>query len=92
MPQRFKINRAGIRRLLKSRGAQEATDRKAAQAAAFAIAIAPVASGDYRRSIEPLAAPTASRARSEVRAGVPYALVVEARENVLAKALNAVRE
>jgi hypothetical protein len=92
MPQRFKINHAGIARILKGKDAQAATDAKARQAAAFARSIAPVRSGDYQASIDVAQAPTPNRARSVVRAQVPYALAVEARDNVLAKALNSVRE
>ena len=92
MPKAFKVNSSAIRKLLRSPGAQRATDMKAAQVAAIAQSIAPVASGDYRASITPKADPTPNRARSEVRSDVDYALIVEARDHVLLRALNAVRE
>lgn len=87
MARSFRSNSAGWSKVLRGRGAQDATDTAAELAAARARAAAPVNTGAYRDSIHVVEAPTPNRARSEVRADVPHATLVEARDNTLGRSL-----
>lgn len=88
---RVKLDKAGMRELLRSREVQTEMHRKAERAADAARTIAPEVSGDYIASIEPVDDPASDRARSRVVAHVPYALEVEARHRVLGRALDAAK-
>lgn len=87
MASTFKSNSAGWRKVLRSDQAQAATNQVAERKAAVARSIARVDTGAYRDSIHVEEAPTNNRARSVVVADVPYALVLEAKDNTLGKAL-----
>lgn len=87
MASSFKSNSAGWRRVLKSPGAQAATNTEAEQVAARARASARVDTGAYRDGIHVEQDPTPNRARSVVLSSVNYDAYVEARDNTLGKAL-----
>jgi len=81
----FRVN-PNARRLL-NRQLQEHTDSLAEKKANAAQQIAPVDTGDYQASIHAEPDP-ADKARTLVVAGTDHWPFVEARENVLGKALN----
>lgn len=87
MASSFRPNRAGWRTLMRSQGVQGATDSAAERRAAVARDIAPVKTGRYRASVHAEPDPTANGARSLVVADVDYAIFVEARDNVLGRAI-----
>lgn len=81
MGSSFKLNRGAQRKIEKQ--AKPARDRKAADIARTARADAPVLTGAYRDSITVESDDDESR----VVTGVSYALRIEARHNVLARAM-----
>lgn len=88
----YRSNSAGWRRLLRSRGAQDATNTAAERVAARGKANAHVATGAYRDGIHTEEDPTPNRARTIVTSDVPYAAFVEARDNTLLRSLGEGRQ
>lgn len=85
---RVDLDPAGMADLLKSSDVAAEMRRRADKALAAAQADAPVVSGAYRNSLTVEDAVT-DRAGARVIADVPYANRVEAKNGVLAKALDA---
>ena len=85
MARHFIANRSAQRSI--ERRAKVARDRKAAEINVTAKLIAPVATGHYRDSLHV----ESDESESRVVADVDYWNFVEARDNVLARALNARR-
>jgi hypothetical protein len=84
---RIVINHAGMSELLKSDGVRALLRDKAEAVASRARSSAPVASGEYRDSIDVVSA-TTDRAVERVVATAPHALIVEAKTGNLARALD----
>lgn len=84
----YTSNSAGWRKVLRSQGAQGATNAAAEQRAAVARSIAPVRTGHYRESIEVKPAPTQTAAESHVVAEASYSIYVEAQDNVLGRSIS----
>lgn len=76
----------GMRDLLKDDGVRDYLTALAQQVLDAAESAAPVATGDYRDSLQIIQA-TTDRAAVAVGATVPYAMAVEARHGVLSRAL-----
>lgn len=88
---KVKLNHRGMEQMLKSEGVAREVHRRAEHIASNAKSFAPVASGDYRDSIDVVDDVT-DRAVSRVVVRVPYALDVEARHAPLGRAANAEAE
>lgn len=89
---RVQLDHHGMRKLLTSAGVQRNLDEHAERAAGYARSIAPVASGAYRDSIHAEPAPTEKRARSRVVADDWKSHILEARDRVLGRSLDAAKE
>lgn len=91
MAVRFRLDRGGVRELLKSRQMKNDMQRRAEQVADHARTLAPVVSGEYRRSIEATTELGPTRHVGRAIATVPYAQKVEADRRVLGRAIDAGR-
>jgi hypothetical protein len=82
----FKSNPAGWRRVFRGQGAQAAVDSASEQMAARARAIAPIRTGYYRDHIV-VREVDGETAAAQVVAEADYGAFVEARDNVLGRAI-----
>lgn len=87
----FKLRGAGVAELLKGSDVLADLLSRGAEVAGAARSAAPVDTGRYRNSIEAESVPGRDRARVRVYARTPYAMVIEAEERVLGRALDAAR-
>lgn len=85
---KVKLDRRGMRELLRSAGVQRELDRRAERVAETARSLAPVESGDYRDSIHAEPDPTSERARAKVVADDYKAHILEAKHRTLGRALD----
>jgi hypothetical protein len=90
MATRVKMKSAGIKELLNSGETRAMLTSKARGALAAARANAPVATGEYRASLQ-IVQDTTDRAVVRVGSTAPHALAVEANTGNLARALDAAR-
>jgi len=88
MADRVRLNRAGMRELLRSDGVRHELTRRMDGVESAAKASAPVDSGAYRDSIH-VEQDTTDRAVVRVVADADHALVVESKTGNLARALDA---
>ena len=87
MAQRVEVNSAVLQQYLDGEhGVEARLEQKAQGALARAQAVAPVESGAYKASLR-IETDHTDRMVKRVVADVPYAMQVEARDGVLAKAL-----
>jgi hypothetical protein len=90
----LRLDREGMRELLKSHGVQREMNRRGDKIADRARQIAPYDSDDdyhYRDHIVVQENQTPNRARAEVVAEAPYAIFVESRHRTLGRAIDAAR-
>jgi hypothetical protein len=87
-----KLNHRGMAELIKSGGVARDIERRAQQVAAAARSAAPVGeTGNYQASIQVVMDDHPTRAAAHVMSDVPYAMIIESRLGVLARALDAAR-
>lgn len=86
MAVRVKLNSAGVKELLNSSGVRSVVTEEAQQVLARAQASAPVASGEYRNSLQVVQA-TTDRAVARVVSTAPHGMIVEANTGNLAQSL-----
>ena len=86
MRSSYRTRSAGMAELLKSDGVRELVTTRAESVLRAAVASAPVASGEYRESLEIVQA-TTDRAVARVITTAPHGMIVEANTGNLARAL-----
>lgn len=89
MTTKVTLNHAWFRAFLKSPAARSVAHGGAEKVLAAAQGIAPVLTGAYRDSIH-IESVTTDRAVERVVSDVPYAMVIEARDRVLTRAIDAI--
>lgn len=92
MPPIFvKLNHPGVEAVLKSAGVARELERRARNVAAAAQADPHDVSGAYEASIQVLVEEHPTRVVAHIKSESPYAMQVEAKYGVLARALDAAR-
>jgi hypothetical protein len=85
----LRLNRAGLRAMLKDSSVELDLERRMERVLAVARANAPVDSGAYRNSLHVETVEHPSRVVVRVVADVDYAMVLESRYGILSRALDA---